>query len=116
MDVGIRPAFTKQKTSLFCVFFKYGIATLADDFMISTEQEVVNTNICSASSCTKDVQIVKTLQKAIFMMTSFYYFDQNPSEVCFLVQIRPFAIQTSLRLPNLNMKGNTKRILVVVVK
>ena len=79
MDVGIRPAFTKQKTSLFCVFFKYGIATLADDFVISTEQEIVNT--------------------AIFMMTSFYYFDQNPTEVCFLVQIRPFAIQTSLRLP-----------------
>ena len=55
------------------------MATLADDFVISTEQEIVNT--------------------AIFMMKSFYYFDQNPSEVCFLVQIRPFAIQTSLRLP-----------------
>ena len=54
MDVGIRPAFIKQKTSLFCVFFKYGIATLADDFMISTEQEIVNTNICSASSRRSD--------------------------------------------------------------
>ena len=54
MDVGIRPAFTKQKTSLFCVFFKYGIATLADEYMISTEQEIVNTNICSASSRRSD--------------------------------------------------------------
>ena len=46
------------------------------------------------------------------MMTSFYYYDQNPSGVCFLVQI----IQTSLGLPNLSVKGKTKRILVVVVK
>ena len=36
--------------------------------------------------------------------------------VCFLVQIRVFVIQTSLGLQNLNMKGETKRILVVVVK
>ena len=36
-------------------------------------------------------------------MTSFYYHDQNPSGFCFLVQI-------------LNMKGKTKRILVMVVK
>ena len=93
---------------------KYGIATLANDLVISAEQKInVNANMFQPA---QDVQIVKTLQKAIFMMTSFYYFDQNPSEVCFLVQIRPFAIQTSLRLPNLNMKRNTKRILVVVVK
>ena len=49
-------------------------------------------------------------------MTSFYYHDQNPSCFYFLVQIRPFVIQTSLGLQNLNMKGKTKRILVVVVK
>ena len=50
------------------------------------------------------------------MMTSFYYYDQNPSGVCFLVQIKAFVIQASLGLPNLNMKEKTKRILVVVVK
>ena len=50
------------------------------------------------------------------MMTSFYYYDQNPSGVCFLLQVKAFVIQTSLGLPNLNMKGKMKRILVVVVK
>ena len=50
------------------------------------------------------------------MMTSFYYHDQNPSWFCFLVQMRAFVIQTSPGLPNLNMKGKTKRILVVVLK
>ena len=45
-----------------------------------------------------------------------YYYDQNPSGFCFLVQIKAFVIQTSLGLQNLNMKGKTKRILVVVVK
>ena len=50
------------------------------------------------------------------MMSSFYYYDQNPSGFCFLLQIKAFVIQTSLGLPNLNMKGDTKRILVVVVK
>ena len=49
-------------------------------------------------------------------MTSFYYYDQNPSGFCFLVLIRAFVIQTSLGLKNLNMKGKTKRIPVVVVK
>ena len=49
-------------------------------------------------------------------MTSVYYYDQNPSGVCFLVQIKAFVIQASLGLPNLNMKVKTKRILVVVVK
>ena len=49
-------------------------------------------------------------------MTSFYYYDQNPSGFCFLVQIRAFVIQTSLGLQNLNMKGKTKRILFVLVK
>ena len=42
------------------------------------------------------------------MMTSFYYYDQNPSGVCFLVQIKAFVIQTWQGLPNLNMKGKTK--------
>ena len=49
-------------------------------------------------------------------MASFYYYDQDPSGFCFLVQIRAFVIQTSLGLQNLNMKGKMKRILVVVVK
>ena len=48
------------------------------------------------------------------MMASFYYYDQNPSDFSFLVQISAFAIQTSLGLPNLNVKGKTKRILVIV--
>ena len=49
------------------------------------------------------------------MMTSFYSYDKNPSGLCFLVQIRAFVIETSLGLPNKNMKGKTKRILVVAV-
>ena len=50
------------------------------------------------------------------VMTSFRYYDQNLSGLCFLVQIKAFVIQTSLGLPNLNMKGKTTRILVVVIK
>ena len=50
------------------------------------------------------------------MMALFYYYDQNPSGFSFLVQIIAFVIQTSLGLPNLNVKGKTKRILVVVSK
>ena len=53
---------------------------------------------------------------AICTMASFCYYDQNPSGFCFLVLMRAFVIQTSLGLQNLNMKGKTKRILVVVVK
>ena len=49
-------------------------------------------------------------------MTSFYYYDQDPSRFRFLVLIKAFVIQTSLGLQNLKMKGKTKRILVVVVK
>ena len=49
-------------------------------------------------------------------MTSFYYYDQNLSGFCFLVLITAFVIQTLLGLQNLNMKGKTKRYLVVVVK
>jgi len=49
-------------------------------------------------------------------MMSFYYYNQNPSGVCILVQIKAFVIQTLLGLPNLNVQGKSKRILVVVVK
>ena len=49
-------------------------------------------------------------------MTSFYYYDQNPLGFCFLVRIRAFVIQTSLGLQNLNIKGKTKKIMVVAVK
>ena len=49
-------------------------------------------------------------------MTSFYYYDQNPSAFCYLVLIRAFVIQPSMELQNLNMKGKTKMILVIVVK
>ena len=49
-------------------------------------------------------------------MTSFYYYDQDPSDFCFLVLIRAFVFETSLGIPNYNMKGKTKRIVVVVVK
>ena len=50
------------------------------------------------------------------MMALFYYYDQNPSGFSFLVQIIAFVIQTSLGLPNLNVKAKRKRILVVVSK
>ena len=50
-----------------------------------------------------------------FMMTSFYYYDQNPLGFCFLVQIRSSVINLA-GITNLNMKGKTKRIVVVVVK
>ena len=50
------------------------------------------------------------------MMASLYYYEQNPSGFCFLVQIRAFVTQTSLGLQNLNMKGKTKIFLVVVVE
>ena len=49
-------------------------------------------------------------------MMSFYYYNQNPSGVCILVQIKAFVIQTPLGLPNLNMQGKSKRMLVAVVK
>ena len=35
------------------------------------------------------------------MMTSFHYYDQNPSGLCVLVQIRAFVIEISLGLPNI---------------
>ena len=50
------------------------------------------------------------------MMASLYYYEQNPSGFCFLVQIRAFVTQNSLGLQNLNMKGKTKIFLVVVVE
>ena len=42
-------------------------------------------------------------------MTSFYYYDQDPSRFRFLVLIKAFVIQTSLGLQNLKMKGKTKK-------
>ena len=33
-------------------------------------------------------------------MTSVYYYDQNPSGLCFLVQIGAFVIESSLGLSN----------------
>ena len=32
----------------------------------------------------------------IYTMASFYYYDQNPSGFCFLVQIRAFVVEASL--------------------
>ena len=53
---------------------------------------------------------------AICTMKSFSYYGQNPSGFSCLVQIAAFVIYTSMGLPILNMKGKTKRILVVEVK
>ena len=50
------------------------------------------------------------------MMTSFHYYDQNPSGLCFIVYIKVFCYLNLAETTNLNMKGKTKRILVVVVK
>jgi len=43
-------------------------------------------------------------------MTSFYDYDQNPSEFCFLVQIRAFVIQTppGLQYEMKNEKGSDR--------
>ena len=49
------------------------------------------------------------------MMTSFYYYDQNSSGFCFLMQIRSSVINLA-GITNLNMKGKTKRFVVVVLK
>ena len=38
------------------------------------------------------------------MASFYYYYYQIPSWFCFPVQIRAFAIETSLGLPNLNTK------------
>ena len=42
-------------------------------------------------------------------MTSFYYYDQNPSGVCFLVQIKAFVVQTSLRLPKIEYERKNEK-------
>ena len=42
-------------------------------------------------------------------MTSFYYYDQNPSGFCFLVQSRAFVIQTSLRLQNIKYERKNEK-------
>ena len=39
---------------------------------------------------------------------AFYYYDQNSSRICFLVQIGTFVILSSLRLPNLKWKEKQK--------
>ena len=44
-----------------------------------------------------DQQLAK---RAIPTITSFYYYDQNPSGFCFLVQIRAFVFETSLGILN----------------
>ena len=50
------------------------------------------------------------------MMTSFSYNHQNPSDYCFLLQIRDITFKTSSWLTNLNKKAKTKWVLVAVVK
>ena len=42
-------------------------------------------------------------------MTSFYYYDQNPSGFCFLVEIRAFVFENALGIPNQNMKGKNEK-------
>ena len=50
------------------------------------------------------------------MMVSFDNNYQNPSLSLFPMLIRAIVIETQLGLQNLNKKGKTKGILVVVVK
>ena len=71
---------------------------------------------CTVNIFCAKLNLLRVYEWAICVMTSFYYYDQNLSGFFFLVQIRGFVIWTLLGLPNLNMKGKTKRILVVVVK
>ena len=69
--------------------------------MTSTHNVIGNISYCPRAICT---------------MTSFYFYDQNPSGFCFLLLIRAFVIQTSLGLHkntfklhlNLNIKLNMK--------
>ena len=49
---------------------------------------------------TDDLDFRCSFPVAICTMTSFYYYDQNPSGFCFLVQIRAFVFETSLGIPN----------------
>ena len=43
------------------------------------------------------------------MMASFYYYDQNPSGFCFLVQITAFVIKSSLELLNFKSEGKNEK-------
>ena len=43
------------------------------------------------------------------MMASFYYYDQNPSGFCFLVQIRALVILSSLGLPNFKSERKNEK-------
>ena len=49
-------------------------------------------------------------------MTSFYYYDQNPSGFCFLVQIRAFVNLAGISNQIFKIERKKKRILVVVIK
>ena len=49
-------------------------------------------------------------------MTSFYYYDQNPSGFCFLVQIRAFVDLAGISNQIFKIERKKKRILVVVIK
>ena len=49
-------------------------------------------------------------------MTSFYYYDQNPSGLYFLVQIRAFANLTGISNQIFKIERKKKRILVVVIE
>ena len=42
-------------------------------------------------------------------MTSFYYYDQNPSVFCFLVLISAFVIQTSLGLTKVKYERKNEK-------
>ena len=60
-------------------------------------------------TCVTQKQLCSNSLQAICSMTSFYYYYyQNPSGFCFLVQIRAFVIKTSMGLTNLNMEEEMK--------
>ena len=69
-----------------------------------------------ARNMSKFILLIPLTNRPFRTMTSFYYYDQNPLGFFFLVRIRAFVIQTSLALQNLNIKGKTKKIMVVAVK
>jgi len=50
------------------------------------------------------------------MVTSFYYNDQNPSGVCFLVQIKAFCYSNLAGITKFEHERKNERVLVVVVK
>ena len=50
------------------------------------------------------------------MMASFYYSDQSSLRFCIIMKIMVIVVLCSLGLLDLNMKGKTQCILVIVVK